>query len=195
MLELVTGPTTEPVTLTEAKAQLRLDIADDDGLLAGYLMAARHFIETQTKRDLVTKTWDYSIGYHWPRRFANETFYRYMIRLPVNPVQSVTSVTYVDDNGATQTLASNQYTVSASDSYSSIVPAYNVTWPTVRRIPSAITVRFVSGYVDCPPPLKAAVLLLAGHFYENREAVSGKTMSEMPFSVDALIGPYVDRSL
>lgn len=190
-LELVTGPTTEPVTLTEAKAHLRLDIADDDGLLAGYLMAARHFIETQTKRDLVTKTWDYSIDYRWPRKYHGW----HMIRLPLNPVQSVTSVTYVDDSGATQTLASDQYIVSANDSYSSIVPAYDVSWPTVRCVPSAVTVRFVSGYVNCPPDLKVAVLLMAGHLYENREAVSGKAMSEMPLSVDALVSPYVDRSL
>jgi uncharacterized phiE125 gp8 family phage protein len=189
-LELVTGPTQEPVTLTEAKAQLRLDIADDDGLLAGYLLAAREYIEGQTKRDLVTKTWDYTIDYGWPVRGL-----RQYIRLPVNPVQSVTSVSYVDEAGATQTLASDQYTVMSRMTYSAIVPAYDVTWPTTRRVPDAVTVRFVSGYENCPQDLKLAVMLLAGHFYENREAVSGKAMSEVPLAFDALISPYVDRSL
>ena len=189
-LELVTGPTQEPVTLTEAKAQLRLDIADDDGLLAGYLIAAREFIEGQIKRDLVPKTWDYTIDWAWPTRG-----FRQHIRLPLNPVQSVTSIAYVDEAGATQTLASNQYTVAARANYSYIAPAYDVTWNTTRRVPDAVTVRFVSGYADCPQDLKVAVLMLAGHFYENRETVAGKTMTEVPFSVEALISPYQDRSL
>ena len=189
-LELVTGPTHEPVTLTEAKAQLRLDVADDDGLLAGYLLAAREFIEGQTKRDLVEKTWDYTADYGWPARN-----YRPYIRLPVNPVKSVTSVTYVDEAGTTQTLDPSQYIVAARSDRSHIEPAVNSHWPTVKRIPDAITVRFVSGYENCPPDLKAAIMLLAGHFYENREAVSAKAMNEVPFSVDALLSPYVDRSL
>lgn len=189
-LELVTAPTQEPVTLTEAKAQLRLDIADDDGLLAGYLIAAREYIEGQTKRDLVTKTWDYTIDYGWPVRGL-----RQYIRLPLNPVQSVTSVSYVDEAGVTQTLAANQYTVLSRMTYSAIVPAYDVTWNTTRRVPDAVTVRFVSGYENCPQDLKLAVMMLAAHWYENRETVSGKAMTEVPLSVDALISPYVDRSL
>ena len=189
-LELVTGPTQEPVTLDEAKAQLRLDIADDDGLLAGYLIAAREHIEGQIKRDLVTKTWDYTIDWAWPVRGVKQH-----IRLPINPVQSVTSVSYVDEAGATQTLATSQYTVAARTSYSYVTPAYDVTWNTTRRVPDAVTVRFVSGYLHCPQDLKAAVMLLAAHFYENREAVTAKAMSEVPLSVDALLSPYTDRSL
>jgi uncharacterized phiE125 gp8 family phage protein len=188
-LELVTGPTQEPVTLTEAKAQLRLDIPDDDGLLAGYLIAAREYIEGQIKRDLVTKTWDYVIDGTWPVRG-----YRQYIRLPVNPVQSVVSVKYVDDSGATQTLDPSLYTVAARTSYSYITPAYDVVWNTTRRVPEAVTVRFVSGYTECPQDLKVAVMLLAGHFYENREAVSVRAVHEVPFTVDALISPYTDRS-
>lgn len=189
-LELVTGPTQEPVTLTEAKAQLRLDIADDDGLLAGYLMAAREHIEGAIKRDLVSKTWDYTIDWAWPVRG-----YRQHIRLPVNPVQSVTSINYVDESGATVTLDPSLYVVLGRQSYSYIAPAYDVEWNTTRRVPEAITVRFVSGYTECPQDLKLAVMLMASHFYENREAVSFKAMTEVPLSVDALISPYTDRSL
>ena len=108
-LNVVTRPTVEPVTLAEAKEQLRLDFADDDGLLAGKLLAARHWVEGQTKRVLAQTTFDYFIDYKFPTRYGT-----YRIDLPVNPVISVTSVSYVDSNGATQTWATNQWTARLS---------------------------------------------------------------------------------
>jgi len=182
-LSLVTGPTVEPVTLDEAKAHLRLDIADDDGLLAGYILAARRWVEGQTHRALAPQTWDYVIDYAWPYKFS-----RQWIELPLNPVMSVTSVSYVDDSGVTQTLASYQAACRENGSY--IVPTYDQTFPTVRRQPGAITVRFVAGYENVPSELKHAIMLLAGHFYENREAASAKALIEVPMSVEALVSPY-----
>lgn len=43
-----------------------------------------------------------------------------------------------------------------------------------------------------PPSITAAVLLLVGSFYENREAASDRAMFKVPFSVDALLAPYRD---
>ncbi|AOY00106.1 head-tail connector protein [Jeongeupia sp. USM3] len=41
--------------------------------------------------------------------------------------------------------------------------------------------------------LQAAILLMVGHLYENREAVNvGNLVTEMPFAVRALLGPYLD---
>ncbi len=54
-----------------------------------------------------------------------------------------------------------------------------------------------SGYVDDPDSIllnddvKAAMLLLVGHWYANRETVSvGQTVAEVPFAVEALLQPY-----
>ncbi len=39
--------------------------------------------------------------------------------------------------------------------------------------------------------VKAAMLLLIGHWYANRETVSvGQTVAEAPFAVEALLQPY-----
>lgn len=53
------------------------------------------------------------------------------------------------------------------------------------------------GYVDDPAPIllnddvKAAMLLLIGHWYANRESVVvGQTVAEVPFAVEALLQPY-----
>lgn len=188
-LKVVTGPTVEPVTLTEAKAHLRLDIPDDDGLLAGYLLAARNWVEGQTKRVLSPTTFDYYIDYGFPWRRG------YRIVLPVNPVISVASVSYVDDAGNTATWATDQWTAVCRDSGSYIVPAYNVSLPVIRNVPNAITVRFTAGYLDDsvspqvvsqPWELKTAVMLLAGAWYEDRE------QGRVPDGVEALISPHRD---
>lgn len=195
-LSLVTGPTGEPVTLTEVKAQLRLDVAEDDGFLAGCVLAAREWVEGQTKRVLMRSTWDYSIDEGWPFRRG-----MYRIDLPVNPVISVDSISYVDDTGATQTLSSSLYTAVCREDGSYVTVAYNKSLPTIRNVPDAITVRFTAGYVDdsvspqvnaVPWPLHRAICMLAGHFYENREAASQKVLAEVPFAVEALISPYRD---
>lgn len=41
-----------------------------------------------------------------------------------------------------------------------------------------------------PPMLQQAVLLIAGHWYNQREAVSGVQMAEVPYTLQALIKPY-----
>jgi uncharacterized phiE125 gp8 family phage protein len=134
-------------------------------------------------------TFDYSIDYGFPWRQG------YRIDLPVNPVISVTSVSYVDDVGNTATWAADQYTAVTRENGSFIVPAYNVSLPVIRNVPNALTVRFTAGYVDAsvspeisavPWPLTRAIILLAGSWYEDRE------IGAVPDGVEALISPYRD---
>ena len=179
-LSLVTDVTSEPVSLDELKAHLRLDVDDDDAYLAGCVAAARTWVEGQTRRAIMPQTWDYIIDYGWPRSRGG-----YRIDLPMNPVTSVTSITYVDSSGAGQTLATSKYTVSARTNGSFIVPAYDQEWPDVRCVPSAVTVRFVAGDADeIPQELHRAIMVLAGHYYEFRE-----TGIDAPKAVEALISP------
>ena len=185
-LTLVTEPTIEPITLEQLKAQLRLDVDNDDELLRDLIEVARSWVEGQTHRALASQTYDYAIDWEWPMKYGYTR-----IDLPLNPISSVTSITYVDNNGASQTLAANQYIVSARNHSSYIAPAYGVSWPDVRCIPSAITVRFVAGSdTNIPVSLKHAVKMLAAHLYENREAVAPKEMMAIPFGIEALVSPY-----
>lgn len=180
-LTLVTDVAGEPVTLDEQKAHLRLDISDDDGYLSRCITSARTFVEGQTKRAIMPKTYDYKIDYGFPWKYGTQR-----IDLPLNPVTSVTTITYVDSTGSSQTLASNQYTLAARTHDSFIVPAYGVTWPDVRGVPDAVTVRFVVGDItNIPEELHRAIMILAAHYYEVRETGAGA-----PDAVEALISPY-----
>lgn len=185
-LSLVTGPSTDPVTLGEAKAHCRIGIPDDDGIVAGYILAARQYVEGQTHRMMLTQTWDCTFDDYWPTKGCY-----YHIDIPLSPVQSISSISYVDTDGVTQTLASDQYQVVVNRTKAFIVPAYNVTWPTIRRVPDAVTVRAVVGYTQTPDELRQAILMLVGHFYEQRESVViGQTPFDVPMSVEALISPF-----
>lgn len=184
---LVTAPTAEPLTLAELRAHLRIDITDDDATVGVLLLAAREWVEGETKRRLMTQTWDFTWDRGWPCDLV--------LRLPVAPVSAVTSVTYVDEAGATQTLSPTLYTAVLNTDYPHIVPAYDADWPSVRDVPNAVTVRAVCGYgdanSDAPQPLRQAIKLLVGHWHENREAiVTGTIATPLPFAVEALISPY-----
>lgn len=179
------APTTEPLTVAEAKQHLRVRHAAEDTLISGIISAARLMCETRLHKQLVTATWVMKM----------DTFPRgTVIRLPRPPLQSVTSVTYLDELGASQTLSASYYDV---DTYSlpgriCLRPEYS--WPgTENGRANAVTVTYVAGYgaaATIPPSVKSAMLLLIGHLYANREAVvSGVTPMELPLAVDALLAP------
>jgi uncharacterized phiE125 gp8 family phage protein len=187
----VTPPATDPLSLAEAKAHLRATHSSEDGLIAGYILAAREFVEDATHRKLIIQTLDYTIDDGWPCVMARG-YYRTRIELPVKPVASVTSISYVDSGGASQTLAADQYVVRTDGPVPYIEPAYDVSWPSVRCQSSAITIRFVAGSAlgDVPNPLMQAMRLLVAHANENREAVANGTFIEVPLGVEAYLSPY-----
>jgi len=182
----VTAPTVEPVSLTEAKVHLRVDITDDDSLIAALIVAARQYVEVLTRRQLITATWDLVLD-TWP---DGDT-----ILVPLPPLQSVTSITYKDSADTVYTMPAMDYIVDTAEEPGRIVLAYGKTWPSTILYPvGAITIRFTAGYGDAlavPQAIKQAILLLVGHWYENREATIGGTMQhELPFAVEALLWPY-----
>jgi uncharacterized phiE125 gp8 family phage protein len=193
-LSLFAAADGEPISLDEAKAHLRVDIDDEDDLIVSCIAAARSHLEGITGRSFVSQTWDYTIDNEWPWALNLDTrCNEQMIELPRAPLVSVTSITYVDTAGASQTLASNQYVVDGAGTIGRIYPAYDVSWPSVRSQKRAITVRFVAGYgtaVSVPEALKQALLLLIAHFYTQRETVVVGQVTAVPMAVDSLVAPY-----
>ncbi len=187
-LVVTTAPASEPVSLAEARAHLRLTGDDDEQSVTNYLMAARQFVENYIGRALINRTYDFKLDWGWPCRDLIKR-----IVLPMPPLVSVTSINYIDTTGTSQLLASNQYQVTLGNVYGSIVEAYAVTWPSVRNQVDAITVRFVAGYgTTAPDAVRQAILLMTGHMYENREAaaIRGANVSELPFGIGALLSNY-----
>jgi uncharacterized phiE125 gp8 family phage protein len=195
----VTGPTLEPVSASEAKSHGRIDSSADDGDIAGYLITARETVERACSLAMMSQTWDLLIDNQWPLVYDAQRCSGYRIEIPLAPLISVASITYVDTSGNTQTLASNQYRVLRTGLYNKrgvVVPAYGVSWPSVRWQLEAVTVRFVSGFGtqpgDVPQPIRHAITLLASHYFENREPVNvGNSVTAVPMSIASLLSDYV----
>jgi uncharacterized phiE125 gp8 family phage protein len=190
LTSLKTGPTVEPVTLEDAKTHLRVDNTDEDDLIEGLIQTAREYCETFTGRAFITQTW------YWK---ADRFPYFQKIYLPRPPLVSITAVSYVDQNGTTQTWApTTGYQLSQpagpKAGYASILPAYGTSWPTTRYQLEAVTVEYVCGYGQppaVPASIPAAMKLLIGHLYENREAVVlGVNPLDLPLAIPALLGPF-----
>ena len=185
-LTLVTAPEQEPLTLEEAKAQLRLDGDEDDALVRRLIMAARMWVEGQTKKALMPQTWDQVIDWCWPYKYNMP-----WIQFEKNPATSVTSITYQSGASPQPTLNATQYTVVSREHSSYIAPAYGISWPTPLSVPEAVTIRFIAGYTDVPEPLKHAVAMLVAHWYENREAtVMAVDVSNVPLTIQSLLASF-----
>lgn len=185
--KVTTKPATEPVTLKELKQHCRIDTDDDDDLMIDYIRAAREFCETYQARSYVTQTITAKLD-----RFCNE------ITLPAPPLISVTSVSYTDTAGDSQTVSSSVYDVDTTSEPGRITIAYNQTWPTdVRLVTNAITIVYQAGYgapSEVPDRMKQAIKFLAAHYYEHREpVVMGVLPRNVPRAMNSLLS--MDRML
>lgn len=178
-LKLITAQTHEPVTLTEVKDHLRVDTTDDDALISALIVAARQWAEEYTGRQFMAATWD------WMLDALGGTLYA-----PMPPLQSVTSIKYLDTTGVEQTLASSTYRVDAVSEPGRIALDYGQVWPSTYPVVNAVTVRFVAGYTTVPEPIRQAVLILVGELYEQRQDSASYQVNAVPFGVRALLAPY-----
>jgi uncharacterized phiE125 gp8 family phage protein len=181
-IRVTTQPAVEPVTLQEAKDQIRSDNDDEDSLVSEWILSARHHVESVTSRPLITQSQTKYID-----------CFEQVIELTPN-LQSVTTIKYIDVDGIQQTLNATEYSASITDVVGSVFEAYNKTWPSIRAVKNAVEIEFVCGYgfpADVPPPIKQAIKLLVTHQDENRGATTvGVNITETPMAVDMLLNSY-----
>ena len=112
-----------------------------DSQLTAWNISAREYGETFTHRGFITQTWDDKRA-----GFPCDG----VIWLPKAPLISVTSVTYLDTAGISQTWSNTLYTVDAPSGPKArmgcLVPNYGEVFPSTREIVNAVTIRFVAGY-------------------------------------------------
>lgn len=195
-LSLVTAPAVLPITVEEAKLHLRVAHNDDDIFIYSLISAATDYAQEVTKRQIITATYDLKLdGFPAGSEYCMDPegwgYIGTEIVVPKPPLASVTSITYVDTAGATQTCGTGIYTVDTSEEPGRIRLAYNQTWPSTREQRGCVTVRYVCGYGgpgSVPDALKAAIKLYVSHLYEYREpAITGTIITPVPMAFGSLI--------
>ncbi len=214
---LLTPPTAEPVSLAEAKLHLRVEDNADDVLIGALISATRVQAEHDTRRSLVTQTWQLVLdrfpspatnnaygnwyGPQWGINPGPITIERqdgktgFEIYLGHTPIIAITSIVFVDQDGLIQTLDPTAYKLDNVTEPSRLVPSFGSSWPVARAEINSVTITFTCGYglpSKVPEGIKRWMLLHIGAMYENRESVlTGRGMSivPMPF-IDSLLEPY-----
>jgi uncharacterized phiE125 gp8 family phage protein len=184
VLTRIAAPAQPPVTINEAKAHLRVDGNHEDLLIGQLIEAACSHLDGPRGvlgRCLVAQTWLMEIdGWRTP------------IALPVEPVSGV-SIEYDDENGAPQTLASNQYRlIQPFGRRPEIVPQTGVPWPRLSAqslYPLRVTMTAGAAAGEVHQDIRAAILLMVGGLYQHRESAS-KDDLKPNFAVDALLARH-----
>lgn len=185
VLALVTPPAQEPVTLDEAKVHLRVDDDTEDAYIESLIAAAREWCENYQRRAYITQVRELQLD-GFPRRP--------WIRLPRPPLQQVTAIKYVRADGTEAIFDPSLYVVDTASQPGRVLLAPEASWPSVDLQPGgAVRITYTCGYGDTPDTVpagvRAAILLLVGHWYAHREAVITATVSkELEFAVTALLG-------
>lgn len=173
------------ITLGEAKAHLRVEHADEDTLIASLVSAATAHLDGWSGvlgRALVTQTWRQDFPC-----FAAK------LRLALAPLSSLSSVTYYDTDNASQTLSSDIYQALSDGIGPYVTLKADQVWPNVYGRVDAVRVTYVTGYGAAsavPQPIKQAMLLMIGHWYDAREEATMQTLRRIPAGAEALLAPY-----
>ena len=193
-LVLFTAPIAEPITLTETKAHLRVDNTDEDTLITGLIAAATAFLDGKDGmlgRCLVPQTWDYYL----------DAFPADGIMVPLAPLLSITSITYTDAAGDTQTVSAADYDVDTASEPGRIVPG-DAGWPSTLDVVNAVKIRFRAGYegdedaspvgaTGVPAAIKLAMKQMIGHWFNTRESVAlGVSVADVPQTAQMLLASY-----
>jgi uncharacterized phiE125 gp8 family phage protein len=179
---VTTEPKQEPINLDEAKEHLRVTTDDDDCYIDGLILTARGWAEKYQGRSYITQTITMKLD-----------SFPLIIQCPAPPLQSVTSITYVDTAGDTQTLDSSKYVVDTAGTPGRIYEAYNTTWPATRDQLNAVTVTYIAGYgdtyEDVPMKIRQGMKILIGQWYEFRAPVACQfNPTEIPMTAKTLLG-------
>jgi uncharacterized phiE125 gp8 family phage protein len=179
---ILNPPTAEPVPLAEAKRFLRIDHADDDGLVQGLIKAARQRTEARTGRALMSQAWRIVMD-SWP--FGGR------VALPIMPVAAVTAVRLLDGLGGSQLVAPPVYNLVAGTE-PPVIDCSAV--PNPGRARDGIEIDVTAGYgpsaSDVPEPLRQAMRLMIAHAYAATGPDGRRPAGREPEEIGALLAPY-----
>jgi len=197
-IKVITAPVGEPIGRQDCQRHLRLDGAWDSPwvdhvegeLIEALLGAAREHAEAFTGLSLAPQTLE----------LALDEFPASEVELPRGPVQSITSVTYIDEDGAAQTISSANWVLDDYNGTAWLLPADGFDWPATDGVVNAVKIRYVAGFSlpndspqvhRLPKSIRSALLLFLGHLYENRETSTvGVSVQEIPLGAMALLRPH-----
>ncbi len=186
----------EPVTLTQAKQHLKVDVSEDDAYITSLITAGREFCEEHCGRSFVDQSWQLGYG-GWPAPHQwSPSYFRGEFDLARPPVRSVTSVKYrAASDGTLTTLDPSYYTFDPDVLPGIVRMNRSLTFPSLSlNYTAPIQIVIVTGPEDAsealavPERVRLALLQMITQFYENRvPVVQGTIAQNVPLTALALL--------
>jgi uncharacterized phiE125 gp8 family phage protein len=180
-LQLITSPSLEPISLTQAKAHLKIDATDEDALITALIAAARTRTEWYTGRALITQSWTQWLD-DWPQTNCVE------IALP--PLQNLTELRFYRADDSASILDASSYQVDSASAPARVALKPATLPPLNPRPLNAVAIAFTAGYGDepddVPAPLREAILELIAFLFMHR----GDAPADLPPNILAMLEPY-----
>lgn len=160
-LSLVVPPADSLITIEEAAAQCRVTATDEYSLLDGYVKAVTEYLEAKNGilgEALITQTW----------RLSFSSAPDGNVEIPLGPVQSIASISYVDISGNTQVYQSSNYRL--VDNTVELVAGAG--WPATQSRLAAFWIDYVAGYGArgaVPDTIRHLAKVMVSDLFENRD--------------------------
>ena len=186
---VITPASLKALTVQEVKDYLRVDSSDEDTLLGVLIDAATQVAEHYLGRFLLTTVIEEFYDFFPVYKTGVDPFKgdRNIVYLSRGPVQSITSLKYVDGNGDEQTVSTDDYRSDLVSEPARIMPEHG--WYGTKDTVNAVIVRYTCGYTqasDVPANIKVALLLIIGEMYEKRV----DSVHRLPTASEHLLNPY-----
>jgi uncharacterized phiE125 gp8 family phage protein len=168
----------EPITLAQAKAQVRVQGTEDDTFIERLITTARDHVEKVCGQYFATRTIEVYCD-----SFCD------LARIETVPVSEDVVISYQDIDGAPQDVDEDLYELRADGLDAALVLKAGQSWP-AKQPGSRVKMTAEVGEGTPPPSVIHAMMLLIGAWYENREQTAiGVSVSELPgtVAVDALL--------
>lgn len=183
---LLAGPESEPLSLDDAKAFLRIGDSTEDGLIATLITAARIHLEGITGRAMLAQSWRLVLD-AWPTGGV--------IELPVGPFISLTAITAYDVDGIATDITLAGIEPDAGRARARLFLPANLDRGPLLRDRQGVEIDYVAGFGtaagDVPADLIQALKILVAHWFENRDAVIiAGSGTVVPVGFDGLVANY-----
>ena len=190
--KLITPPAGLVLDSAALADRIGATVGDNTVLLSieALIRSAGLWVESYTGRALRTQTRELALD-AWPCD---------PIELPGTPVQSITSITYTDPDGADQTLSLSAVQLDSYAYAHRVALAYGASWPSTRAQMNAIRIRYVCGYGNAdagpednplPADIQHAIVLIVSQAYRSQSGLeSGLYPTSIPNAARDLLAPY-----
>lgn len=174
-----------PVSALDLRQHLRIDDAAEDLTLSENLAAALALIDGPEGLGVacLTQTWRLTLD-----KWSDE------IKLPGWPVTGLSAITYLDGDATWQSLDhAAAFHVLPAGQDTTLARKSGFALPALASLPGAVRIDYTLGHASAAaidPSLLTALKLLAGHYYENREAATAAKLAEIPLGVGHIFARY-----